>query len=155
VGLAGIAIEGGAQEKSAAAPADPAGTVPNAVVLGEKHAAMQAHSDRPLTGSVPAHQHNYAVTPSDRMFIRNNLLTPDLDATKHRIALKGLVDKELTFSVEQLQQAFKAVTTQAMLECAGSGRTAFVPRPSGTPWTPTGGMGCPKWTGARLRDVLQ
>jgi DMSO/TMAO reductase YedYZ molybdopterin-dependent catalytic subunit len=41
-----------------------------------------------------------------------------------------------------------------MLECAGSGRMAFSPRPSGTPWPPTGGMGCPKWTGVRLRDLL-
>ena len=44
---------------------------------------------------------------------------------------------------------------QGMLECAGSGRAAFVPAASGTPWSPTGGMGCPRWTGVRLRDVLK
>jgi sulfite oxidase len=49
---------------------------------------------------------------------------------------------------------FPPLTMQGMLECAGSGRTAFQPRPSGTPWLETGGMGCPVWTGARLRDVL-
>ena len=42
-----------------------------------------------------------------------------------------------------------------MLECAGSGRAAYVPNASGTPWLATGGMGCPKWTGVRLRDVLR
>ena len=40
---------------------------------------MQWHSERPLTGSVPAHEHDFDVTPNDRMFVRNNLLTPDID----------------------------------------------------------------------------
>jgi len=141
-----------AQEKPEASPP---GTIPNEAVKKEKSGAMQYHSERPLTASVPAHEHDYDVTPNDRMFIRNNLLTPDIDAAQHRLAIKGLVDKELGFSMEQLRSAFPAVTLQGMLECAGSGRTSFNPRPSGTPWSPTGGMGCPKWTGVRLADVLR
>ena len=150
----GAARDGLAQEAKPAA-AEPAGTVPNAAVMAEKYPAMKPHSDRPLTASVPAEEHNFAVTPNDRMFIRNNLLTPDLDAGTHRLTVKGLVDKELAFSVEELKKAFPIVTTQAMLECAGSGRSAYVPRASGTPWLATGGMGCPNWTGVRLRDVLR
>jgi DMSO/TMAO reductase YedYZ molybdopterin-dependent catalytic subunit len=65
------------------------------------------------------------------------------------------VDKELKFSVSELKKSFPAVTMQGMLECAGSGRQGYVPRASGTPWLVTGGMGCPKWTGVRLRDVLR
>ena len=125
-----------AQDKPAAkppAPADPAGTVPNPVVMAEKAPEMQAHSDRPLTGSVPAEHHNYAVTPNDRMFVRNNHLTPDLDAARHRLTVKGLVERELTYSVDELKQAFRTVTTQAMLECAGSGRTSFLVAGS---WSP-------------------
>ena len=153
--LGGAPVGALAQEKPAAKPpADPPGTVPNEKVMAEKDAAMQMHSDRPLTGSVPAEQHNYAVTPNDRMFVRNNLLTPDLDAGSHRLTVKGLVDKELTFSVDELKKAFAPVTLQGMLECAGSGRSSYVPAASGTRWLPTGGMGCPKWTGVRLRDVL-
>ena len=59
-------------------PADPAGTIPNEKVMAEKDPAMQMHSERPLTGSVPAEHHNYRVTPSDRMFIRNNHRTPEV-----------------------------------------------------------------------------
>lgn len=147
------AREGWAQAEKA--PADPPGTVSNASVMAGKTPSMKPHSERPLTGSVPAEEHNYAVTPNDRMFIRNNLLTPDLDASKHTLSVKGLVDKELNLSLEQLQKSFRVVTVQGMLECAGSGRSAYVPRASGTPWLQTGGMGCPKWTGVRLRDVLQ
>jgi DMSO/TMAO reductase YedYZ molybdopterin-dependent catalytic subunit len=140
----------------APAPAPIPGTVPNPEILkGKDMAAFQVHSERPLTGSVPAHEHDFDVTPTDRMFIRNNLLVPAVDASQHRLAVKGLVNKELSFSVDELKRAFKPVTIQAMLECAGAGRTAYQPTPRGTPWSPTGGMGCPRWTGVRLADVLR
>lgn len=160
-GAGTVAILGSAHLREALAqavkpaPADPPGTVPNAVVMAEKSPAMQVHSERPLTGSVPAEQHNFAVTPTDRMYIRNNLLTPDIDASRHRLTIKGLVERELTFSVDELKKTFPTVTLQGMMECAGSGRSAYMPRASGTPWLPTGGMGCPMWTGVRLRDVLE
>ena len=145
-----------AQEKPVAKPeAAPPGTVLNDVIKNGKAPAMQYHSERPLTGSVPAHEHDFDVTPTERMFIRNNLLTPDIDINAHRLTLTGLVDREISFSVEELKKAFPAVTMQGMLECAGSGRLGFQPRASGTPWLPTGGMGCPKWTGVRLADVLR
>ncbi|MCC6474071.1 MAG: sulfite oxidase [Burkholderiales bacterium] len=147
--------EAAAQDKPAAAPAQPAGTIANEAVKAEKHASMQYHSERPLTGSVAAHDHDFDVTPNERMFVRNNLLTPDLDAAQHRVTVKGLVDRELSFSVEDLKQRFPVVTLQGMLECAGSGRTNFQPRASGTAWGQTGGMGCPKWTGVRVADVLK
>ena len=136
-------------------PADPVGAVSNATVMGEKFSGMPMHSERPLTASVQAHEHHFAITPNDRMFVRNNLLTPDIEAAKHRLTVKGLVSKEVSFSVDELRKNFPVVRTQAMLECAGSGRSGFVPRPSGTPWPVTGGMGCPVWNGVRLRDVLR
>jgi DMSO/TMAO reductase YedYZ molybdopterin-dependent catalytic subunit len=133
----------------------PAATIENDFVKKEKAAAMQYHSERPLTGSVPAHEHDFDVTPTDRMFVRNNLLTPQLDLDSHRLTIKGLVDKELSFSVRELAKAFPTVSLQGMLECAGSGRSGYAPRASGTPWLATGGMGCPLWGGVRLRDVLR
>jgi DMSO/TMAO reductase YedYZ molybdopterin-dependent catalytic subunit len=44
---------------------------------------------------------------------------------------------------------------RGMLECAGSGRSTYQPRASGTPWLETGGMGCPLWGGVRLGDILK
>ncbi len=139
----------------AAAPAEPAGTVSNDAIKAEKVPAMEWHSERPITGSVPAHEHDFEVTPNHRMFVRNNLLTPLIDINTHRLTIKGLVDKELSFSVFDLAKQFKTVSIPGMLECAGSGRSAYQPKASGTPWLPTGGMGCPEWGGVRLRDVLQ
>ncbi len=138
-----------------AAPATAPGTMSNDDIKAEKVPAMEWHSDRPITGSLPAHEHDFDVTPNHRMFVRNNLMTPLIDINSHRLTVKGLVDKELTFSVFELAKEFKTVALQGMLECAGSGRSAYQPKASGTPWLPTGGMGCPEWGGVRLRDVLQ
>jgi DMSO/TMAO reductase YedYZ molybdopterin-dependent catalytic subunit len=142
-----------------AAPAKPEamvpGTIANPAVLGEKDMSVfKVHSERPLTGSVPAEAQDMDVTPNNRMYVRNNLLTPDIDAATLRLRVGGLVDKPLEFGVEELKKAFPVVSLQGMLECAGAGRTGFNPTPRGTPWALTGGMGCPKWTGVRLRDVL-
>ena len=140
---------------NALAQSEPPGTISNEMVKQDKAKAMQWHSERPLTGSVPAHEHDFDVTPSDRMFVRNNLLTPVIDIHQHTLTIKGLVDKELSFSVFDLAKNFRTVTMQGMLECAGSGRSAYQPRASGTPWLETGGMGCPAWGGVRLADVLK
>jgi DMSO/TMAO reductase YedYZ molybdopterin-dependent catalytic subunit len=154
-GMAALAALPEALAQAPAGEAPPQGTAPNELVQAEKSKAMQYHSERPLTGSVPAHEHDFDVTPNDRMFVRNNLLTPAIDINAHRLTLKGLVDKELSWSVFDLAKQFRSVTRQAMLECAGSGRSAYRPPPSGTPWLETGGMGCPVWGGVRLADVLR
>lgn len=143
-----------AQAPAAAPPADPPGTVPNAAVLAEKGAAFKVHTERPLTGSVTAEFLDDQVTPNNLFYVRNNLLTPDLDAATHRLKITGLVDKELEFSVADLKK-LPGVSVQGMVECAGSGRTAFQPTPRGTPWPVTGGMGCPKWDGVPLRTLLE
>jgi DMSO/TMAO reductase YedYZ molybdopterin-dependent catalytic subunit len=138
-----------------AAPALPGPVVSNAAVIAEKDPLMKVLTERPLTANVTAEHLNDAVTPANRLFIRNNLLTPDLQAAGHTLTIRGLVERERSFTLDELKSAFPAVTRQGMLECAGSGRTAFSPVPKGTPWNPSGGYGCPRWTGARLRDVLK
>lgn len=154
-GVAGAGALAALGVRESIAQAEPPGTVSNELVKAEKVPAMQFHSERPLTGSVPAHEHDFEVTPNHRMFVRNNLLTPVIDINTHRLAVKGLVDKELSFSVFDLAKNFKTVSMQGMLECAGSGRSGYQPRASGTPWLETGGMGCPTWGGVRLADVLK
>ena len=154
-GLAGAGALAGLGIGSARAQETPPGTMSNDAIKAEKAKAMQFHSERPITGSVPAHEHDFDVTPNDRMFVRNNLLTPLIDMKDHKLSITGLVDKELSWSAYDLAKSFQTVTLQAMLECAGSGRSSYHPAASGTPWLPTGGMGCPRWGGVRLRDILK
>lgn len=165
VGSATLALDADAQtaqmpasaptSSPAPAPPLPGPVVPNAAVIAEKDPVMKVLTERPLTANVTAENLNDAVTPTNRLFIRNNLLTPDLQAAGHTLTIKGFVDKPMTLTLDDLKSAFPAVTVQGMLECAGSGRTAFSPLPKGTPWNPLGGYGCPRWTGASLRDILK
>ena len=162
VGSAALSLDAAAQTPASAPTASPAPApelpgpvVSNAAIIAEKDPVMKVLTERPLTANVTAENLNDAVTPANRLFIRNNLLTPDLQAAGHTLTVRGLVEHERTFTFDELKTAFTAATMQGMLECAGSGRTAFSPLPKGTPWNPSGGYGCPKWTGARLRDILK
>ena len=165
VGSTALSLESAAQTSAPALTTAQSSTPPppplrgpivlNADVMAGKDPVMKVLTERPLTANSTAENLNDAVTPTNRLFIRNNLLTPDLQAAGHTLTVKGLVEKQLVLTLEELKKTFPAVTVQGMLECAGSGRTSFVPLPKGTPWSPTGGYGCPKWTGARLRDILK
>ena len=56
-------------------------------------------------------------------------------------------------TIGELKEKFAYHTYQLQLECGGNGRSEFVPPASGNQWS-TGAVGCPEWTGVRLRDVL-
>lgn len=152
--MAGASLPTLLRVQAAAAQTPTVGTLSNDEVLKGKDRSLQLHSERPLTASAPAEYMAFDVTPTDRLFIRNNLLTPQIDANRHVLRIHGLVDKTVEIGLDDLKR-LPLFTTQAMLECAGAGRTAFEPLPRGTTWSRTGGMGCPRWTGVRLSDVLR
>src|SRR4051812_12632730 len=108
VGLSAGFRNAAAQAPNAAAQA-PSALIENELVKKEKGPAMEYHRERPLTGSVPAHEHDFNVTPSTRMFVRNNLVTPSLDLNSPRLTITGMVERELSFSVFDLPKQFKPV----------------------------------------------
>lgn len=153
---AGTTIPRLASAQAAAKPlADPAGVISNDTVMAGKDAALKMHSERPLTASATAEFLADDVTPTNRVFVRNNLFTTEFSEANHVVEIRGLVDKPLKLTVADIKSMFKNTSTVAMVECAGAGRTAFNPVPRGTPWPATGGMSCPKWNGVRLGDVLK
>ena len=75
------------------------------------------------------------ITPSEKLFIRNNLPTPDAAIVADRDAwvlqVEG-VKKPASFSLKQLRaMGVESVTT--VLQCSGNGRGFFPSKPSGTP----------------------
>ncbi len=115
-------------------------------------------SDRPLNAETPAHLLDDDVTPTARMFVRNNGLVPqsalDADAEGWTLTVDGEVDMPLTLTLDELRSQFETVTRRLVVECGGNGRAYYVPGASGNQWT-TGAVGCPEWTGVRLADVLK
>lgn len=114
-------------------------------------------NDRPLVAEVPAHLLDDAVTPANHLFVRNNGHPPaaeTIDPDKWTLEIAGeSCEKPTTFTLKELKEKFTHHTLQMVLECAGNGRSEFNPPTTGSQWT-TGGVGCPKWTGVRLADVL-
>jgi len=115
-------------------------------------------NDRPVNAETPAHLLDDRVTPSKYMFVRNNGTPPalasiDVDAWTLDIDGESALRK-VSFTIPELKERFEHHTYQLQLECGGNGRSEFVPPASGNQWS-VGAIGCPEWTGVRLRDVLE
>ena len=112
--------------------------------------------DRPINAETPAHLLDDEITPGNRLFVRNNGVPPkDVVPDNWTVEISGeSCEKPMTFSIADLKRDFATHTYQLQLECGGNGRSAFNPPASGNQWT-FGAVGCPQWTGVRLKDVLE
>ncbi|AOY89905.1 sulfite oxidase [Marinobacter salinus] len=98
---------------------------------------------------------NGVLTPSDRLFVRNNLPAPpesivaDRDAWEVRI--EGVKNPK-TLTIGDLKK-MGVTTVASVLQCSGNGRAFFPHGASGTQWS-VGAAGCVMWTGVPLKDVV-
>ncbi|MEQ8358349.1 MAG: sulfite oxidase [Cytophagales bacterium] len=123
--------------------------------LFKKHNEMVLLNDRPWNMEAQAHLLDDRITPNARMFIRNNGLIPEISNVKDWTLIvdgESAASKK-TYTLEQLKIKFQQYTYQLTLECGGNGRSEFDPPAKGNQWT-VGAIHCAKWTGVRLRDVL-
>src|SRR5262245_4811743 len=131
-------------------------TRPRRLQLPGKDPNLIVLSERPLVAETPEALLDDDTTPTSRFFIRNNGDPPEVtrqpDAWK--ITIDGEVNKPLELTLGELKAKARAVTRRLLLECAGNGRSYFIPRTEGEPWA-NGGAGCAEWTGARVADVIR
>lgn len=120
-----------------------------------KHDEMTTLNDRPWNIEAKAYLLDDAVTPEDRMFIRNNGIIPKgIDAQNWTLTIEGESAKTTkSYTLRELKTKFKPYTYQLTLECGGNGRSEFNPPAKGNQWT-IGAVSCAKWTGLRLKDLL-
>ena len=135
------------------------GFIPSAaaaeVPLIEGKNGLTVLNDRPLNAETPPHLLDDEVTPVARHFIRNNGIVPrDLNPDTWKLRIDGLVERPMTLTIEDLRNRFEVVTHRLVIECGGNGRAGFEPPARGNQWT-YGAVGCSKWTGVRLADVLK
>ncbi|MED5411489.1 MAG: sulfite oxidase [Pseudomonadota bacterium] len=139
----------------------PAGLIPaayaadNAPDVIEGKEGLIVLNDRPINAETPAHLLDDEVTPNRYMFVRNNGIPPEnINPETWELRIEGeSCITPTTFTIYDLRARFEEVTLQLQLECGGNGRSEFAPAASGNQWT-TGAVGCPTFTGVRLRDVL-
>ncbi|MEM9884968.1 MAG: sulfite oxidase [Bacteroidota bacterium] len=142
----------------------PSGLIPAALAHSEeafrlegKHPDMIVLNDRPINAETPPHLLDPKVTPSDVLFVRNNGIPPEKSSIKLNdwtLTIAGeSARQQKIFSLNDLKTKFKNYTYQLTLECGGNGRKEFNPPAKGNQWS-LGAVGCPKWTGVRLKEVL-
>ncbi|MFT4601661.1 MAG: DMSO/TMAO reductase YedYZ molybdopterin-dependent catalytic subunit [Arenicella sp.] len=110
---------------------------------------------KPWNAETPPHLLDDEVTPAHLMFVRNNGIPPyEVDVQKWTLTIDGeSVDKPKSFSLKELMDGFDHHSYKLTLECGGNGRSEFNPPAKGNQWG-LGGVACSKWTGVRLKDVL-
>ena len=113
------------------------------------------HSDRPPLLESPMSVFTRGITSNDQFYVRWHLpdIPTHIDLAKFRLKIDGLVEHELSFSVDELKNNFEQVEVTAVQQCGGNSRSSFYPITGGIQWG-SGAMGCARFKGVRLSDLL-
>ncbi len=122
-------------------------------VVTPANAGLVLHRTDPLNceTSIPA-LIGGVVMPNARFYVRNHFATPTLDPTTWRLDVTGLVERPMQVNLRDVQN-MRSQTLVATLECAGNGRSMFVPPVPGEQWR-LGAVSTAEWTGVPLVEIL-
>jgi len=111
-------------------------------------------SYRPPNYETPVELLRDAITPNDAFFVRYHLSDiPEVKAETWRLSIGGEgAGRETNLTFDELKR-LPAVEVAAVCQCSGNRRGLFEPHVPGVEWG-YGAMGCARWKGARLKDVL-
>jgi DMSO/TMAO reductase YedYZ molybdopterin-dependent catalytic subunit len=107
----------------------------------------------PLDAETPLDLLTTYLTPNDLFFVRHHWNPTFPDASTWRLTVDGEVERPLALSLSDLKAMPRASAT-CVLQCAGNGRSLHRPIVPGVQWK-YGAVGNAKWTGVRVRDVLE
>ena len=93
------------------------------------------------------------ITPVEHFFVRCHTMIPQVKLPDWKLEIAGLVEHPLSFTLADLKKLPRAELV-SVLECAGNGRSFYRPPVAGAQWR-FGGVGNARWTGVRLKDVLE
>ena len=114
-------------------------------------------SDRPLNAETPVHLLDDDITPNHLHFVRNNGHIPERALSGRlgdwSLAIDGEVEHPRQWTLAEIRDRFPHREALITLECAGNGRAGYHPGVSGNQWT-LGAVGCARYRGVRLRDLL-
>ncbi len=131
-------------------------TIIEKATIPGKHKDLTILNPKPWNAETPPHLLDEKITPAEKLFVRNNGLVPKVDNLESwTLTIEGESAKsKKTYTLAELKSKFKHYTYQLTLECGGNGRKEFSPPAKGNQWD-LGAIGCPEWTGVRLKDVLE
>jgi DMSO/TMAO reductase YedYZ molybdopterin-dependent catalytic subunit len=111
-------------------------------------------SDRPPNYETPLEYLRTPITPNDEFFIRYHLTDiPEVKAEGYKIAVGGDgANGTAEITLDDLKK-MPAVEVVAVNQCSGNRRGLSKPHVQGVEWG-YGAMGCARWKGAKLKDIL-
>ena len=111
-------------------------------------------SDRAPNYESPLEYLRTPITPNDEFFIRYHLSDiPEVNAATYKIAVGGDgANSTAEITLDDLKK-MPAVEVVAVNQCSGNRRGLSKPHVQGVEWG-YGAMGCARWKGARLKDIL-
>jgi len=111
-------------------------------------------SYRPPNYETPLEYFRTAITPNDAFFVRYHLsVIPEVNASTWKMSIGGEgANGQAEINLADLR-AMSAVEVVAVNQCSGNRRGLFEPHVPGVEWG-YGAMGCARWKGVRLKDVL-
>lgn len=134
----------------------PPDAVPEIMVKAKGKGPMILRTDRPANLETPLSYFLEDYTPNSVFFVRWHLsMLPDsISPDTFRLRIFGNVNKQLAVSLADLKSKFEPVTITALACCSGNARSFLDPKVPGGQWK-NGAMGNAKWTGVRLKDLLE
>ena len=115
--------------------------IPNGTPVGSSRTPLQD-----LTGTI---------TPSDLHFERHHAGIPTLDPERHTLTIHGLVDRPMSFTVDDIKR-FPQITRTYFIECSGNGGAGYRdPKPDTTPQPLAGLFSTSEWTGVPLATLFR
>src|SRR3984893_3961117 len=118
--------------------------------------AMILQRTRPPLLETPFEVFDHGVfTPHDRFYVRWHLanIPTEVDPVTFRLDIRGHVGQPIRVTLDELVRDFEPFEIAAVNQCSGNSRGVFSPRVPGGEWA-NGAMGNARWTGVRLKDVL-
>ena len=102
----------------------------------------------------PLHKLEGSITPNGLHFERHHNGIPDIDPSRHRLLIHGLVDRPLFFSMDDLLR-YPMESRICFVECGGNSNAGWRKNPIQTPAGYFHGLvSCSEWTGVPLSTVL-
>jgi sulfane dehydrogenase subunit SoxC len=121
----------------------------------EQAERMFLASSTPMTGAsrTPLQNQFGIITPSALHFERHHSGVPTIDPASHRLAIHGLVERPLSFTMSALRR-LPSVSRIHFIECGGNAGREHRGNPGATAQQSHGLVSCSEWTGVRLSTLL-
>lgn len=111
-------------------------------------------ADKAIWSYTPLQDSRGIITPSSLHYERHHAGVPDIDPTRHRLLIHGIVKRPLIFTVDEVKR-FPSVSRVHFIECSGNSFSEWAKPTAKTVQESHGLTSCSEWTGTPLALLLR